>query len=67
MSWTHPESTFRKKRTSDALVIQLPSSSRLKQKTIASGLENDPVERALKRNSVLQAKSVKERKRDIEL
>ena len=28
MSWTHPESTERKLRTSDALAIQLPSSSR---------------------------------------
>lgn len=27
MSWTHPESTERKLRTSDALAIQLPSSS----------------------------------------
>lgn len=27
MSWTHPESTFLKKRISDALAIQLPSSS----------------------------------------
>ena len=27
MSWTHPESTLRKERTSDALAIQLPSSS----------------------------------------
>ena len=28
MSWTHPESTKRKLRKSDALAIQLPSSSR---------------------------------------
>ena len=27
MSWTHPESTERKLRKSDALAIQLPSSS----------------------------------------
>jgi hypothetical protein len=27
VSWTHPESTERKLRTSDALAIQLPSSS----------------------------------------
>ena len=30
MSWTHPESTERKLRTSDALAIQLPSSSQEK-------------------------------------
>ena len=29
MSWTHPESTERKLRTSDALAIQLPSSSQV--------------------------------------
>ncbi len=31
MSWTHPESTERKLRTSDALAIQLPSSSQTKK------------------------------------
>lgn len=35
MSWTHPESTERKLRKSDALAIQLPSSSRCTRQNIS--------------------------------
>ena len=36
MSWTHPESTERKLRTSDALAIQLPSSSPVSTISVSS-------------------------------